>query len=206
MKKTVCLVAFVTLLFAVNVFAYNCINDTDNLILKNGQQMDFDNPVYTIDNLTYVPLREFSEKLGIQVNWIEHKRQVVLDTNHKKVLYDKDIKANSCLENGVIPDELTAKNVAKAILESCTGRPMEYKDGDYEYYLETSFFEPSNCWIVTQYATYKGEFFGGGNVSPHIQINKLTGEIISVNLNPSWDKIRQGHQSIMSNTESRFGK
>lgn len=199
MKKILCLVFFVAVFLAVNVFAFNCINNNENLILENGQQMEFNNPVYTIDNLTYVPLREFSEKLGILVDWIEDKSQVVLDTNHKKVLYNDNIEANSCLENGVIPDEKAAKNVAKAILESCTGRPMEYKDGDYEYFLKASYFESINSWLVVQYATYKGESFGGGSISPYIWINKSTGEVVEINLNPFWDELRQGHQKIMGN-------
>lgn len=195
MKKIIKLVVILILLFAVNVFAYNYISESRNLILKNEQPIKFNNPIYTVDDLTYVPLREFCEKLGISLKWNQDRQQIVLDVNNKTVLYDKNIEANHCLENGVIPDEEAAKKVAKSILEACTGKPMEYKDGDYEYFLTVDFSETQNCWLVTQYAKYKGEFFGGGNVSPHIRINKSTGEVIYINLDPSWDGIRQVHQT-----------
>lgn len=190
MKKIISLGVILMLLFAVDAFAYNYMNKSKNLIFKNEQQMKFNNPVYIVDDLTYVPLREFSEKLGIPVKWINDKQQIVLEINNRSVLYDKNIEANQCLENGVIPDKQAAKSVAKSILEACTGKPMEYKEGDYEFFLAVDFSEAQNCWLVTQYAKCKDEFFGGGNVSPHIRINKSTGEVISINLEPSWDVIR----------------
>ena len=104
---------------------------------------------------------------------------------------NKNIEANCCLENGVIPDAETAKNVAKSILEGCTGRAMEYIDGDYEYYLAVVFYKKANYWSITQLVKYKGEFFGGGNnMSPNILINKSTGEVILINLHPAWDDMR----------------
>lgn len=201
MKKLIILICFMFVVMIDVVFAYNSFLITNNSILKGIQEIKFDNPIYLIDDLTYVPLRELTENLGIPVMWNNEKRQVILDINNKEVLYDKNSKANENLVNGVIPDEETAKNVAKSILEACTGRQVVYQDGDYEFYLSASFSEKQNCWFVVQYAKYKGEHFGGGNVSPIIQLNKSTGEVMSINLDFAWDKMIEFHQHKITGTK-----
>ena len=53
-------------------------------------------------------------------------------------------------------------------------------------------------WIVTQHAKYNGNSFGGGNVSPIICINKATGEVVSINLESSWDTIVEAPKEKIS--------
>ena len=180
----------VLMITAVSVHAF--INKNPIMIIGT-EESEFDNPIYVINDRTYVPIRELCDKLGIPILWNSENRQITMDINNKKVPYDQT-EANADLTNGVIPDADTAKSVAKTILESCMGKPVEYKEGDYEFYLTVDFSNEQNSWVVSQYAKHRGDFFGGGNVSPMIRLNKSTGEVIDINLESSWDKIIQVHQ------------
>jgi len=47
-------------------------------VLLNGNNLQFDNPVVTINDRAYVPLRELADNLGMNVVWNEEKQQVEL--------------------------------------------------------------------------------------------------------------------------------
>jgi len=180
MKKTVILAAFAVILLVTNVLAYNCTNNDELIILKNTQRMNFKNPVYIIDNLTYVPLREFSEKLGIKVDWEEEKKQVKLLVNDKRIDVGDDTEYK---DDGVIPDKETALIVGKTILEKYLGRPLEYEAEEGTYYLRAIYHSKDNSWRVEQMCDYKvggGGGTGPSNPFPVIVLNRNTGEVIYI--------------------------
>lgn len=190
-KLIISFVCTVTLaVIAVSAYAFADANQT---VIIGTKEVKFDNAIYVIDDKNYVPVRELCDKLGIPVLWNGENGQITVDINRKEIPHN-DTTANAVLKNGVIPDAETAKNVAKSILESCLGKPVEYKDDGYEFYLTAEFSEKQNSWTVTQYAKYNGEFFGGGNVSPVICLNRSTGEVVGINLESSWDKIAIEHK------------
>ena len=47
-------------------------------IFVDGWEREFDMPIVTINDRTYVPLREVSEKLGMNVEWDEGTQTVVI--------------------------------------------------------------------------------------------------------------------------------
>lgn len=55
-------------------------------IFVDGVETDFDMPVVLIDDRTYIPLRETSEKLGIGVEWIEGENKILLNKNDEKII------------------------------------------------------------------------------------------------------------------------
>lgn len=192
MKKLFILLTCIVVLTITAISVHAFINIKQTLIIGT-KEVEFDNPIYVINDRTYVPIRELCDKLGIPILWNSKNGQIKVDINNKKIPYDQT-EANTDLTNGVIPNAETAKSVAKTILESCMGKPVEYKEGDYEFYLTVDFSKEQNSWVVSQYAKYRGDFFGGGNVSPMIRLNKSTGEVVDINLESSWDKIIQAHQ------------
>ena len=192
MKKLIITAACI-IVFTVAVISAYAKSEANQTMVIGTQEVKFDNPIYLIEDMTYVPIRELSEKLGIPISWNNEKGRVELDINNKEVAHNETV-ANAVLVNGVIPDEETAKAVAKTILEACIGKPVEYEEDDYEFYLTVSFSDARNMWIITQYAKYNGNSFGGGNVSPVICINKATGEVVAINLEPAWDTIIKAHK------------
>lgn len=198
MKKLVVAI-FCVVILAVTVVSVYALIDVNRVIIINSREVKFDNPLYVIEDRTYVPIRELCNKLGIPVLWNSEKGQISLDINNKEVPHN-ETEANAVLSNGVIPNAETAKSIAKTILESCIGKPVEYQEDGYEFYLTVEFSEKQNLWIVTQYARYNGKPFGGGNISPIIYLNKSTGEVTRINLESSWDKIIEAHKAKLGNS------
>jgi len=71
------------MLFTTVVFA----NNIDQLIadvvqfkvIVNGDEKQFEMPIVTIDDRTYIPLRELSETLGMEVEWDEANQTIIID-------------------------------------------------------------------------------------------------------------------------------
>ena len=165
---------------------------------EEGVDVEFIDGVYISDGKVYVPIQELSEVLGVPVVWNDETKQLEYPIASKEVLHN-ETESNTALSNGVIPDEEAAKSIAKIIFESCLGKPVEYQENGYELYLTVDFSEARNVWIVVQWAKYNGEFFGGGNnISPRIMLDKSTGEVISIDLELSWDRIIAGHQEYLN--------
>ena len=66
------------------VFAANIEQLTANVvqlrILVNDEERNFENPIITINNRTYVPLREVSEVLGMDVEWHGRKQEITINS------------------------------------------------------------------------------------------------------------------------------
>lgn len=193
MTKKITTIVCIIFLSATIISVY-ALTDANHVITIGLKETRLDNPIYLIDDRTYVPIRDLCDEMGIPVLWDSEKEQVKLDINNKRVHY-RDTEANAVLENGVIPNAETAKVIAKTIFETCMCKSVEYTDEDgYEFYLNVSFSEEQNSWLVYQDVKYRGNSFGGGNVSPIIRLNRATGEVMGINLEQAWDSIIEEHK------------
>jgi len=92
MKKyviNVCLLLCIILISAaVGAFAgingQFIANQVNYKIILNGEEKQFTLPVVTIDDSTYIPLREVSEKFGWKVDWDEKTQTVAITSSDDK--------------------------------------------------------------------------------------------------------------------------
>lgn len=57
-------------------------------ILINGEEKEFQLPIVTIDDRTYIPLREAGGIFGMSVDWVEETQTVIMNNeNHDEKLY-----------------------------------------------------------------------------------------------------------------------
>jgi len=56
-------------------------------IFVDGEERSFENPIVTINDRTYVPLREVSEVLGMSVDWDGDNQKIIINSTPK--LYDE---------------------------------------------------------------------------------------------------------------------
>lgn len=179
MKKIIPLILIFAILICTVVFA-GAIDTAENNSIKIGtEDIEFENNIYNIDNKIYVPVRELFEKLCIPVAWNEVQDQAEILIDYKTIYTSKETELK---EEGVIPDEQTAHEIGKIILEKYAGETMEYETEEKTYFLHVYFQEESNSWIVSQ--TYKFKNKGGGFSGlsvPYVVLNKNTGEVKSIN-------------------------
>lgn len=178
MKKWI-LIGLILVIGTSTIVMANNMYTIDNVIEIGSEEVEFKNDIYNIDGKTYVPIRELSEKLRIPIEWDEEKNRVELLTDYKFVHTPEKMTLK---EEGVIPDEQTAYEIGKIILEKYAGRPLEYEKGNKIYYLSVRYQKEYNLWRVQQSIKYK---VGGGGSSgvyvPGVTLNKNTGEVISIN-------------------------
>ena len=186
---------FILITPAKEVAGTQTVEPTEISILLGNQKIKMQQPIYLINGNTYVAIRELGEALGYPVSWKGDTNEVQLDIYHKELNYDKEKKDNMSLEKGVIPNEATARAVATTILEACSGKQLEYQDGNYEGYLHVSFYEQSNCWIISQKVKYKGEFFYATSaMGTYVYLNKTTGEVMAIGLDPLCEEATEKHK------------
>lgn len=158
-----------TIVMAANV----CLKN--NIMKIGGEYIAFENDIYTINEKTYIPIRELSEKLRIPIRWDGEKDQVELLTDFKTVRTSEGTPSN---EAGVIPDEETAYKIGKIILEKYVGKSLEYETEKGVYYLKTTYHQLDNSWRISQECKYKQGGGGGtGIYSPTVVLNRNTGEV-----------------------------
>ena len=151
-------------------------------------EVELEYPMIEKDDRLYISIRELGELMNIPVYWDADTGGVNFDIDHKKVPYSGDTKI---VEEGMIQDKETAIAVGRAILESLTGRKMEYEDGDFTYFLQAYYNEKFNMWSVSQGARYKGYVFYAASyvLGPTIRIDKATGEVVSIEIDKKIEDI-----------------
>ena len=88
MKKQIIILTIIALfaLFAV-AFTNNVMQLTAHImhfrIFVNGEEKHFENPIITINDRVYIPLREVSELLGMDVEWDDENNKITI--NSKKL-------------------------------------------------------------------------------------------------------------------------
>lgn len=88
MKKSIIITVILTCLFCTAIFAsdmyikYTALKSNAQIYV-DGKKTDFDLPVVTIDDFTYVPLREAAEKSGMSVEWSQKDNTINLLSEDK---------------------------------------------------------------------------------------------------------------------------
>ena len=179
MKKIILGCLILIIVTSIVAFAANIYLANSNVIRIGAEDVKFNNEIYLIDEKTYVPIRELSEKMQVPIIWNEEDNKVELLTDHKTVNTSKETIIN---EEGVIPDAETAYRVGKIILEKYVGKSLEYETEKGVYYLQVEYHKLDNSWRVSQECEYKiGGGGGTGIYSPTIVLNKNTGEVMYIN-------------------------
>lgn len=164
--------------------ATQTISEAGVKFVVNSETQYLEHEPLLLDGVTYIPLRECAEKLGLEVEWNAESRKIEVDTNHRNIQHLED-DTEVIKEQGVIPDEETALAIGKIILEKALGQRVEYQDGDRELQLHATYYTKLNGWKIYQTGTYKGiSYYGTNRPSPFVVLNKSTGEVTYINLDP----------------------
>ena len=172
-------------------------NPNGSFFNKNQVQIStlfytFSNDIFIKDSRLYVPIRELANILNIPIEWDEEKKIAKLLPENKRVMMiigetNQIDKSSFC----VVPDEGTAYNIGKIVLESVLQESVVFNSKEWSSELEVSYEESTNYWLVTQKVYYKGNLYNGVNANNNVLINKNTGEIIKIILlRPEYEKIR----------------
>lgn len=182
-KKVISLLGALVLLMAYSIYA-----DNNFRIKLDNEVLEFKNATIIQNDKIYIPLREMCDKLCIPIEWNEQDDEIYVDIAHKKPLVSE---RTTYKEEGVIPDEETAYQVGKLLLETYVGHPLEYEDEYRVYWLETTFLEEENAWQVCQKSIAQEGVAtcvrpGTTIYLIEIKLNKNTGEVLYINSYGSW--------------------
>ena len=108
MKKTILIIVISCILFSSGVVASNVYKEytakeTEYIIELDGETVNLELPVVSIEDNTYVALRKLCEKLGYTVEWLGEEGKITLSKNKEKELpyyEDLTISQNGSLSNG----------------------------------------------------------------------------------------------------------
>lgn len=99
MKKIFC-VTVIVLTLSIFSFASFSMNEGLNIekvnfdIIINDNQETFDLPVVTINDVTYLPLRELCEKLNMKVEWYSEEKEINISKQQSQI-FEGTIKPTS---------------------------------------------------------------------------------------------------------------
>jgi len=83
LRSSLIMVSLILLMFTV-VFAQDVrqfvAQKVSFKVVVNGEEKTFNDPIVTIDNKTYVPLREVSNNLGLDVKWDANNQKIELNS------------------------------------------------------------------------------------------------------------------------------
>jgi hypothetical protein len=93
-------VILATIVIAISVRQFTA-NEVDFKVVINGEEHKFNQPIVTIEDRTYLPIREFCNAAGYSINWDEEGR-VVSMSDKKEVVFNDDvcISREGALESG----------------------------------------------------------------------------------------------------------
>ena len=96
MKKFITTLFIVCILITTGVIASEILREytakeVDYIVEINGEVQSFELPVVSIEDRSYVALRQLCEKIGYQVDWIGEERKIKLSTKEKNLPYYEDI-------------------------------------------------------------------------------------------------------------------
>ena len=180
--------------FIISISAAYSLGKSDDKVIFKGWDYKYKNDILNIDGTLYVPLRETFEFLKTPVTWDEESRTATVDMNNKILDVEPE---DSRKEGGVIPDEETAYNVGKLLLEKYVGRELEYETDIGVFYLKVT--ERPYTWLINQQCDFKIKGGGGGTgfYSPSIILDRNTGEVIKIYAGPhfaeltDWDEVNR---------------
>jgi hypothetical protein len=87
MRKKITICGFVIAITLIALAKAVSASDIESLeayvaqfrVFVNGEEQNFENPIVTINNRTYIPLREIGEVLGMNVEWDEENRKTIIN-------------------------------------------------------------------------------------------------------------------------------
>jgi len=121
MKRIIFTVILFLTLFSMSGYAQeNTLSATpvSFQVLVNGKEATFRQPIFCIQNRTYVPLREVAETLGMNVNWNDEKKEITIE-QATNLANNKEITDENSGEETTTPtqsDEVFAKIVPFKII------------------------------------------------------------------------------------------
>lgn len=88
MKKIIILSPYIIIFLIYNVFAQDLGQYLANIvqykIVFNGEQKDISNPIVTINDRTYLPVREVAEMLAIDIQWDDETQTILINSERKE--------------------------------------------------------------------------------------------------------------------------
>lgn len=186
MKKVILLIGiFILMSSCLAVFSdgEDIINQCKYPLYINGARYLEKDYFILNDETVYIPLRKFCDFFNIPIHWDGEKQ--IISANYyerNKLCWDDESEFKP-----VIPDEETALEIGRFLLEKHTGRKMEFETEENEWFLKVS--HADNTWLVFQ--TYRNKKTGvefvlvsgdgaRGVAFPAVIMLENTGEVISL--------------------------
>jgi len=101
-KKRIIIFGIVVTISFIALIATVLASNTASLIAQvvqfrvfvNGEERTFENPIVTINDRTYIPLREISEVLGMDVVWDGENQKIIINNSQPPLPNDSEINPN----------------------------------------------------------------------------------------------------------------
>ena len=181
MKKYLKRSIFIVLVFIIAMIfmgaAYELIaHRVDYRIFVNGEEKQFDMPIVTIDDRTYIPLREAGEQFGWEVTWDESTKEIHMNANQTDCLDSNEFIAameeskEGTLANGRKYKYLAQKDFAMPNEEFIYNEFIEMMD--LSKFTYEKFSDYAHILTIEQ-AAEAGEFYLNDNIYPVDAINYI---------------------------------
>ena len=115
MKKIILFILFVCIVSTASVFA-SCLyrsytaKEVHYVVDINGQQQNFELPLVSIEDRTYIALRQLCEKIGYDVEWVEDEKQIKIFSVDESLNFYEDICKS---QEGTLSDGTKFNYIAK---------------------------------------------------------------------------------------------
>jgi len=98
MRKKLTICGFVIVIILITLITAVSASNAESLaayvtqfrVFVNGEERNFENPIVTINDRTYIPLREISEVLGMDVEWDEENRKIIINNSQLLASHDNN--------------------------------------------------------------------------------------------------------------------
>lgn len=96
MKKIILFILYALVVSTVSVFASDIYRnytakEVQYVVDINGQRQNFELPIVSIEDSTYIAVRQLCEKMGYNVEWIEDEKKIKIFSVDESLSFDKDI-------------------------------------------------------------------------------------------------------------------
>lgn len=174
-RRLICSIIILCLLLTTSVFAniiqYIQAEVVDYAIYVDNEEKKFEDPVVTINDRTYIPLRKIAETLGCDVNWDENNQKIEITSGKPtpEPVSEEQLKEYRKTAELLLPylgisltDEITVKDIDYTVEKSDKNPPFKGSttvvaelEVDTDYYKQSADFK-SNTIDINR---YKGRYF-----------------------------------------------
>lgn len=163
MKKFIGIIGTVIALFFVvnHIYSQEKYTITESVypIYYNGVKIEPEQSRLSVNDVTYIPLREFCNVFKININWEEKESKIMLTNNPEE----------NMLQFEIVKDEKTAIEIAKTMIQAIYGRIND------KLSFNADFDEVTGLWTVT--GSLPLNYDGG---APIVIMQKKDAKIISI--------------------------